>query len=233
MRRLAWLLPCLLVHPAARAEAGAGACPAEMARVGAACVDRWEASLVEVAKDGKETPFSPYHSPFGHKVRAVSKPGVVPQAYVSLHEARRACEAAHKRLCRPDEWRAACKGPAGKTWPYGPQHKPNVCIDTGRTSPLGVLFSGPERFENKSMIDPRLNQLPNTVAKAGEATGCTNATGAFDMVGNVHEWTDDGTLHGGFYLDTTSLKEGCDYTTKSHAPVYFDYSTGFRCCKDL
>ena len=203
-----------------------------MVLVGKSCVDRWEASLVEIKKDGTEASFSPYHSPFGHKVRAVSKPGVVPQGYVTFHEARRACEASNKRLCRAEEWRSACKGSAGKTWPYGAAHKPGVCIDSGRTSPLGVLYSGPERFENRSMIDPRLNQLPNTVAKAGEASGCTNETGTHDMVGNLHEWVDDGTMHGGFYLDTTSLKEGCDYTTKSHSGVYFDYSTGFRCCSD-
>jgi formylglycine-generating enzyme required for sulfatase activity len=78
----------------------------------------------------------------------------------------------------------------------------------------------------------RLNPTPNTVARTGEATACTNPAGAFDMVGNLHEWTDDGTLHGGFYLDVKTLHEGCDYVASAHVPVYYDYATGFRCCAD-
>ena len=52
------------------------------------------------------------------------------------------------------------------------------------------------------------------------------------MVGNVHEWADDGAFHGGYYLDTKINGEGCDYTTTAHAKIYYDYSTGFRCCAD-
>lgn len=207
-------------------------CPVEMTLVGDTCVDRWEASLVETRPDGTEVAWSPYHTPFGHKVRAVSRPGVVPQGYSSMMDAKRACEASHKRLCKAGEWRAACRGPQHTRYPYGDTHLPGVCIDTGRTNALAKLYGGKAMFENKSMIDPRLNQTPNTVAKTGEATACTNASGGFDMVGNLHEWTDDGALRGGFYLDVTSLKEGCDYVISAHAPVYFDYATGFRCCAD-
>jgi hypothetical protein len=52
------------------------------------------------------------------------------------------------------------------------------------------------------------------------------------MVGNIHEWTDDGSFRGGYYLDTEINGEGCDYKTSAHAPWYYDYSTGFRCCSD-
>jgi hypothetical protein len=54
------------------------------------------------------------------------------------------------------------------------------------------------------------------------------------MVGNLHEWTADpeGTLRGGFYLDTSKLGEGCDYAAVGHDVKYRDYSTGFRCCAD-
>ena len=209
-------------------------CPADMGLVGDICVDKWEASLVEVMSNGNEVPWSPYHSPHGHHVRSLSKPGVVPQGYISMQEAKKACEASSKRLCRANEWRAACRGPNKTLYPYGATHVPSLCIDTNRTAPLGKLYAaaGKAMFENKNMIDPRLNQLPNTVASTGSAAACTNAYGAFDMVGNLHEWTDDGTMHGGFYLDTKTLHEGCDYTTTSHAPVYYDYATGFRCCAD-
>jgi hypothetical protein len=82
------------------------------------------------------------------------------------------------------------------------------------------------------MNDPRLNQLENTVEPTGSAAACTNDYGVYDMVGNVHEWTDEGAFHGGYYLDTTLNGEGCDYTTTAHARNYYDYSTGFRCCAD-
>ena len=84
------------------------------------------------------------------------------------------------------------------------------------------------------MAHPLINQLPNTVTKTGERSGCTNEAGLFDMVGNLHEWIDDpeGTFRGGFFMDTIRNGEGCTYTTRAHDKTYYDYSTGFRCCKD-
>jgi formylglycine-generating enzyme len=205
-------------------------CPDDMAHVGASCVDRYEASLVEIHDDGTEATFSPYASPASHRVRAVSRPDVVPQAHISMIEAKRACAASNKRLCRGDEWKAACKGPEATRFPYGNTRIPNACVDTARTSPMVVLFGG-ERSE-RTMNDPRANQIDNTVAKTGAADRCTNGYGVHDMVGNVHEWTDDASFRGGYYLDTKVNGDGCDYRTTAHAPSYYDYSTGFRCCAD-
>jgi hypothetical protein len=53
------------------------------------------------------------------------------------------------------------------------------------------------------------------------------------MVGNIHEWTDDASFRGGYYLDTQMNGEGCDYRTTAHSANYYDYSTGFRCCADV
>jgi hypothetical protein len=111
-------------------------CPADMALVGASCVDRWEASLVEIGDDGREIMHSPFEAPNGKRVRAVSKPNVTPQAHVSMVEAKRACQASHKRLCRAAEWKKACKGPEGTRYPYGNERRPNVCVDTQRVSPM-------------------------------------------------------------------------------------------------
>ena len=76
------------------------------------------------------------------------------------------------------------------------------------------------------MNDPRLNQIENTVESTGAAVACTNEYGVHDMVGNVHEWADDGAFHGGYYLDTEQNGEGCDYTTTAHAKGYYDYTLG-------
>jgi formylglycine-generating enzyme len=205
-----------------------------MALVGASCVDRWEASLVVIETSGAsaETPWSPYRTPKGQRVRAVSRPSVIPQAHISMAHAARACAAAGKRLCRPAEWVAACRGPDWTTWPYGEVHQPGLCIDSGRTAPLQRLYSGADMYENRNMNDPRLNQLEGTLAQTGAAPACTNAYGVFDMVGNINEWVDDKTMRGGFYLDVEELGEGCDYATRVHSNVYNDYSTGFRCCAD-
>ena len=207
-------------------------CSEEMVLVGASCVDRYEASLLELHASGSETHFSPYKSPHAAEVRAISRASVVPQGYISMADARRACKASKKRLCHPAEWIAACKGPDKTLFPYGKSWVASKCTDTKRTAPLEKLYSGASMFENKSMIDARLNQLPNTVAKTGDAPSCTNGHGAFDMVGNLNEWVDDSTMRGGFYLDVKSLGEGCEYATTAHSPVYYDYSTGFRCCAD-
>jgi sulfatase modifying factor 1 len=209
-------------------------CPENMAlvEVGArtTCVDKYEGSLVEIQDDGSETSFSPHEAPNGHRVRAVSRPGVVPQAHISMFEAKRACAASNKHLCRGDEWKAACKGPSSTRYPYGNARVASACVDTNRTSPMGILYNG-ER-SGRTMNDPRANQIENTVEKTGEAEACTNDYGVHDMVGNVHEWTDDSSFRGGYYLDTKLNGEGCDYRTTAHAPAYYDYSTGFRCCAD-
>jgi hypothetical protein len=205
-------------------------CPSDMALVGTSCVDKYEGSLVELHVDGTETAFSPYESPSGRQVRAVSRPAVVPQAHISMVEARRACEASSKRLCRGDEWKTACKGPTSTRYPYGNARVAGACVDTNRTSPMTVLHGG-ER-SGRTLNDPRANQQHNTLEPTGSATACTNDFGVHDMVGNVHEWTDDGSFRGGYYLDTKLNGEGCDYRTTAHAPTYYDYSTGFRCCAD-
>src|SRR5947207_15926229 len=86
-------------------------CPTEMALAGdRVCVDRWEASLVERLRDGTERGWSPFLPIEGHEadVRAVSKPGVIPQGYISGQQAQRACNASGKRLCFAEEWDVVC-----------------------------------------------------------------------------------------------------------------------------
>ena len=211
-------------------------CPPEMQLVGRYCIDRYEASTVEIRADGSTEPHSPYASVTGIRVRAVSRKGVVPQAYISRNQADGACREAGKRLCSDKEWIAACKGPTGTKFPYGDERKANYCVDTDRTAPLLKLFAGlgRSRYQPKPMNDPRLNQLTGTVAPTGSFTNCTNGYQVYDMVGNVHEWTADpkGTFRGGYYLDTHINGDGCDYRTVAHNATYHDYSTGFRCCSD-
>jgi formylglycine-generating enzyme required for sulfatase activity len=256
-RRLALVLPVAVAGWMASfsavegrsAQARAPSCPAGMSLVdprlvqadagaalpaGSYCIDRYEASLVLVGPDG-EGPFSPFEMVKGRKVRAVSRAAVVPQAYISRNDAALACQASHKRLCAEREWTAACRGKRPTTYPYGDDRKPGFCNDTG-TAPLSTFYpgGGPDAHGFDAMNDPRLNALSGTVSPSGAHPHCRSSFGAFDMMGNLHEWIDDpaGTFLGGYYLDTHINGDGCDYKTVAHDADYHDYSTGFRCCAD-
>jgi len=199
------------------------------------CVDRWEASLVELGPKGEEKPWSPYVTPRtkkGARVKAVSVPGVVPQAYVSKQQASLACKNAGKRLCTGDEWRTACEGPTSTTYPYGAKEDRKACNTHGK-NPLKILLGGAKTYMwGTAMQHPLLNTFPGTLAKTGEFAQCTNDFGLYDMVGNLHEWTADGDFRGGYYRDDHVNAPGCRYKTTAHRGAYADYSTGFRCCAD-
>lgn len=207
-------------------------CPTDMAlAAGSFCVDKYEASLVEVLEKG-EKPFPWNASPGGRKVRAVSVAGAFPQGYISGKEAQSACRASGKRLCESREWVTACKGSQKTTYPYGEQRRPRLCNDHGKNPRVAL---GIRASTWNAMNAPSLNQVPDTLARTGEHEGCVNDWGLYDMVGNLHEWVADpsGTFQGGYYLDTQENGPGCEYRTTAHVFDYHDYSTGFRCCRDL
>ncbi len=214
-------------------------CPTNMSLVTrgktSVCVDRWEASLVEVLKSGEERPHSPYITPNtanGMKIKAVSVPGVVPQAYVSKYQANLACKAAGKRLCSGEEWKVACEGSAKQTYPYGNTVDRKACNTHGKNPMPMLLGSSKTYMWGTAMHHPLLNTFPGTLAKTGEFEKCVNDYGVHDMVGNLHEWTADGDFRGGYYRDDKSNAPGCRYKTTAHGGTYSDYSTGFRCCAD-
>jgi sulfatase modifying factor 1 len=215
-----------------------GPCPTGMSYIEAAgfCVDRWEAH-VEVFDGTSYVPHSPYETldSVSGKYRAATDPSVVPQGYISGEQSLEACLQAGKRLCSMEEYRMACRGPADTTYPYGDAYQSGACNEGRTVHPLLELYgadAGPEIWDSAHMNDPAINQQADTVALTGEYAQCTNAYGAFDMVGNLHEWVDDpdGTFLGGFYVDAEINGSGCTYTTTAHQFGYHDYSTGFRCC---
>ena len=212
-------------------------CPPDMGLVlGAVCVDRYEASLVERAPDGKRLPHAP-NQPLepDRTYVAQSAAGVVPQAYVSGAQALAACHEAGKRLCAPVEWRAACGGSEGYAFPYGPDRVAGRCHDTGANPMLTYHADTQARgWGALELNDPRNIELDGTLAKTGAFSDCVNDFGLYDMVGNLHEWTADpnGTFQGGYWLDTSLHGDGCAYRTIAHPFDYRDYSIGFRCCAD-
>ena len=244
---------------AAPKTAPSASCPSEMARVGAACVDRYEASLLRRNDDGSLAPHPNYARPTGGVFVAQSKAGVKPQGYVSQLEAASACENAGKRLCSLTEWYRACRGDKNTLFPYGPSYVPGRC-NVNKPHLLSILHgSDPRAWKyDAGFNDPELDQRDGFLAETGAYKECVSSGGVYDLVGNLHEWVADrvdasmrdklpltsgiraklvvnqgkGVFMGGFFSTLNQHGEGCDFVTMAHEPGYHDYSTGFRCCKD-
>lgn len=210
-------------------------CPNDMVFVDQEfCIDPFEAKLEEFS-GGEWTEASPYYPVNGREVRAVSRVGRTPQAHISGVEAEIACQNAGKRLCSSDEWLRACQGPSTTTYPYGDVYQDGACNDEYEGHPVINYFGTSDGiWDSEHMNDPGINQQNNTVAQTGEFSACVSAEGIYDMHGNLHEWVSDadGTFRGGFYADAAINGSGCLYRTTAHSMEYYDYSTGFRCCKD-
>jgi len=181
--------------------------------------------LPELSSLQREQPFEP---------RAVSRPGVVPQGYLSYFVAKKACENAHKRLCSKEEWVTACRGQRGTQFPYGDSYQNARCNVHRNLHPAYVLHAA----SSIGLLDPRLNLVEEGNDPLLHLTGATPSCAStwhgqeiFDMVGNLDEWVEDAMFLGGFYARSTT--KGCDAQVSSHAQTYFDYSTGTRCCADL
>jgi formylglycine-generating enzyme len=166
---------------------------------------------------------------------AVSAAHVTPQAYLSKPTARAACETAGKRLCTLPEWKLACRGDQNTRYPYGEKYRVGLCNVHGRSHPASILYG------NASLghWDPRLNQVTVDGAPLLRATGetpkCKSIWGddaVYDMVGNLDEWVEDdkSTFVGGFYARDTF--RGCDARVSKHPPIFFDFTTGVRCCAE-
>jgi sulfatase modifying factor 1 len=166
--------------------------------------------------------------------RAVSEASVVPQGYLSYHLAKKACENAHKRLCTQAEWVTACRGQKDRQFPYGDRFRPGRCNVHRAIHPGYALHAS----SSVGLLDPRLNLVEEgddpLLRLTGATATCASEWGndkIFDMVGNLDEWVEEARFLGGFYARSTT--KGCDAQISSHAPSYFDYSTGTRCCSDL
>lgn len=234
-------------------------CPVEMAAVGEVCIDRYEARLLRRKNDGSLAPHPPFERPTNGTFVASSDPGVRPQAYISRVEAESACSNAGKRLCSVTEWYRACRGPSDTTYPYGATFVAGRC-NVGKPHLLSIVHGNNPRawLYDEHFNDPELDQRPGFLAATGEFSECASTYGAYDLVGNLHEWVSDpvdasiltklpltdglrrrlgrnsgkGIFMGGFFSTTNQHGRGCEFITMAHEPKYHDYSTGFRCCKN-
>jgi serine/threonine protein kinase len=132
--------------------------------------------------------------------------GRAPKTSVTFDAAAGLCKASGKRLCSDAEWQRSCRG-GGGDFPYGKE------FDAGRC--------------NTEDADGEAR----SVAEGGKFARCRSAVGAYDMSGNVAEWTSDQTVRGGDYTsadEDAACSAGGKRSAGSARP-----SIGFRCCADL
>jgi formylglycine-generating enzyme len=160
-----------------------------------------------------------------------NRKGERPRVSVTWFEAQELCHSVSKRLCQRSEWTVACEGPKRAPYPYGWERLPSPCNVSRATLPFKVA----------DLLDPRTRASELERLWQGDVIGshpdCVSAYGAYDMVGNVDEWTDDresggtqvATLNGGYW---GPVRNTCRLTTKTHGPKFQFYQIGFRCCSE-
>ncbi len=156
--------------------------------------------------------------------RSCSRPGVMPWRNVTHVEAAAACAAAGRRLCSEAEWQLACEGAAGLTYPYGDTYQAQFCngrdVDPDCTAP----------DDDEVAVTGARHGCP-----APAQSRCVSPWGAYDMSGNLREWTSTpvGTnafraRGGGF--DNIASGLTCDLSFIALAPTFAFANLGFRCC---
>ncbi|MCE9576020.1 MAG: hypothetical protein K8W52_22905 [Deltaproteobacteria bacterium] len=163
------------------------------------------------------------------ETRACSSATKLPWANPTLAKVQAACSAAGMRLCKvtrngsgvitSDEWGRFCEGASNRTFPYGNTFAGTTC--------------------NGSVYDPVAGGVNEDQAVAtGSLAGCVSQDLAFDMSGNLKEWTDDArvagaqtvyTLRGGSF-DNQQNGLTCDFDLTVVPTTYSFANTGFRCC---
>lgn len=174
----------------------------------------WQSVHYDMASDnvcGKNA----YPVPVGQKTVCVdayeypNQPDAIVKDMVSHEQAVELCKQAGKRLCKFDEWSAACKGKDGFRYAYGKNYKPSKC-----------------------------NTNTKSARRAGRKEQCRSWYGMYDMNGNLWEWTDTPAkempnryLVAGGSWDTQNESK-CTDTKYSFYPQNQYNFVGFRCCAD-
>lgn len=192
------------------------------------CIDRFEASLdagsvghLHQAPGGDGTTGDDADTRTDDSTLAHAEVALAaaPAAGVSWYQAKAACANSRKRLCTVDEWELACRGAEGFLYPYGDDHLEQAC--NGFFAYTGL-----------------------TPAPTGSFASCGGAFGAYDLSGNLEEWTDtsaervngsgallDRAVRGGSYSSNAPAL-ACGGPEYHAPPAQIAADRGFRCCTD-
>ncbi len=138
-----------------------------------------------------------------------NKAGEKPKAFTSQMDAATACKSVGKRLCSAAEWKWSCQGPDKTKYSYGQSFEAAYC--TSNSSVPG---------------------------RSGRKKNCRSWYGAYDMGGNVWEWTSTPSpkrskyfvVSGGSWKSVSQTS--CGTTKYSFFPQNEYPMVGFRCCSD-
>jgi Sulfatase-modifying factor enzyme 1/Putative metal-binding motif len=161
--------------------------------------------------------------------RSCSKVNVQPWRSVDFVEAAQACADAGRRLCTEAEWQLACAGAAGLTFPYGNTYDANAC-------------NGNDHDANCSGVDEDMCLPTGTnydCPGAPTSPQCVSTFGAFDLSGNLKEWTatqvssspEAYRIRGGAF-DSIAPGLTCQFNFVAAEPDYLFDNLGFRCCSN-
>ncbi len=182
--------------------------------------------------------------------------GGLPLVMYTFIEAESWCESRDKRLCFDDEWTDACGNDLDQKYPYGNERVPGVCTDDKlwRLYEQSQLNNWPvnlptDGFASLQQLMAAVKSTSQPAASAaahvewlyqadpsGSRPQCVGG-GAFDLTGNVEEWTRrrdggepnlHGNLKGRYWADTRT----CQNNIVTHGDSFRFYEIGFRCCKD-
>jgi hypothetical protein len=139
-----------------------------------------------------------------------NKKGQIPDRDMPYAVASKKCSDAGKRLCSNTEWESACAGKQNRQFPKS---------NAPATQNCNVI--GNHAFSNK-------------VAPNGSFSDCESPAGAYDMNGNVAEWTasekpDSAYVYGGsWHNDLANATCSSKLLLKKTTGYFY---VGFRCCK--
>jgi uncharacterized repeat protein (TIGR01451 family) len=159
--------------------------------------------------------------------RACSSPLVLPWSTVTQTQAAAACAAAGKRLCTAAEWQLACAGNSGQRYPYGATYQPNAC----NGNDYDPDCAAPD--DDLAQVTGAAHGCPSKPAQSA----CVSEFGAFDLSGNLKEWTSTAATPGVFQVrgggfDSPAGGLACDFTFVSMNSSFAFANLGFRCCQD-
>jgi len=158
-----------------------------------------------------------------------NRAGERPVVWVNWHEAAAHCASRGARLCGEDEWTFACEGEAMLPYPYGYSRNSEACnIDR-----LARRYDRAALRVGGATARAEIERVWMGETSGSRAT-CASPFGAFDLTGNVDEWTVSSTgvpfqsaLKGGWW---SRVRTRCRPVTRAHYEGFRYYQIGFRCC---